>query len=162
MGFQDNLRKYRVARGLNAKDFAALLGIKYTTYLSYETAGKEPKIDNLCKIAEALHVSTDDLLGYYPDKFAYWKSLLEGDDITIEKIENTVKVTSRGFTSEALPIDYFIDILEAIKGESEDLLKPSRDMMIKSRLHEFVIDSVISLANDQKPIQIYPLSRTKK
>ena len=64
MGFQENLRKFREAQGITAKDFAAKVGLKYGTYVSYETAGKEPKLETLCKIAAALHVTIDNLLGY--------------------------------------------------------------------------------------------------
>jgi len=64
--FQNNLRFYRKQAGINAKDFAAQLGIKYTTYAGYENQGREPKYDVLCKIAAALHVSIDDLIGYKP------------------------------------------------------------------------------------------------
>lgn len=66
MSFQTNLRRFREATGYTAKDFAALIGIKYSTYVSYEAAGKEPKYDTLRKIAAALSVSIDELLGYEP------------------------------------------------------------------------------------------------
>lgn len=63
--FSDNLRRYREAAGYSqAKDFAAALGVKYSTYIGYEAQGREPKYDILCKIAAALHVSTDELLGH--------------------------------------------------------------------------------------------------
>ena len=71
MVFQENLRKYRDGLGITAKDFAAKIGINYTTYANYENRGKEPKFDTLCKIADALHVSIDDLLGYQVDKWDY-------------------------------------------------------------------------------------------
>ncbi|WP_303841626.1 helix-turn-helix domain-containing protein [Selenomonas ruminantium] len=72
MSFQDNLRQYREKAGINAKDFAAQLGIKYTTYTAYENQGREPKYDVLCKIAAALHVSIDELMDYKPDRLQYW------------------------------------------------------------------------------------------
>ena len=65
MSFQDNLKKYRDRLGITAKDFAARIDIKYTTYLAYENDGREPKYDTLIKIASALHVSLDDLLGFH-------------------------------------------------------------------------------------------------
>ena len=77
MGFQDKLRYYRERSGISGKDFAAQLGIKYGTYNSYESAGKEPKYDTLCKIAAALHVSIDELLDYQPNKIEYWATYIE-------------------------------------------------------------------------------------
>ena len=67
MSFQENLRKYREAAGFTqSKDFASKIGIPYSTYTGYENQGREPKYDLLCKIATALGVTTDELLGYAP------------------------------------------------------------------------------------------------
>lgn len=64
MGFQENLRYYREKAGYkSAKDFANKLGISSNTYVGYEVRGREPKYETLCKIADLLQVSTDDLLG---------------------------------------------------------------------------------------------------
>ena len=65
MNFSKNLRRYRELAGFkSAKDFAAALDIPYTTYAPYENSTREPKYETLCKIAAALHVSIDDLLGF--------------------------------------------------------------------------------------------------
>lgn len=65
MTFQENLRKYREAAGWKyARDFAEHVGIKYSTYIGYETQNREPKYEVLIQIAKALGVTTDDLLGY--------------------------------------------------------------------------------------------------
>lgn len=64
MSFQENLRRCREAAGFSsARAFAEHMGIPYTTYISYENKDREPKYDTLCRIATALHVSTDELLG---------------------------------------------------------------------------------------------------
>ena len=63
MQFSKNLRKYRENIGYSAKELAELIGIKYTTYLNYENMGSEPKYEILCKLANALNVSTDELIG---------------------------------------------------------------------------------------------------
>ena len=63
--FSDNLKRYRVAAGFaTAKEFAQTLKIPYNTYLNYETKNYEPKYDILCKIADVLNVTTDELLGH--------------------------------------------------------------------------------------------------
>lgn len=65
MTFQENLRYYRKKAGYaQAKDFAAAIGVPYTTYIGYESYGKEPRYKTLCRIADALHVTTDELLGF--------------------------------------------------------------------------------------------------
>lgn len=64
MAFQENLRYYREKAGYKqAKEFAKILGITYTTYIGYENKGREPKYSTLCKIADLLNISTDELLG---------------------------------------------------------------------------------------------------
>ena len=65
--FQENLKRYRIKAGYaQAKDFAHALNIGYTTYIAYESRGREPRYELLCKIANMLHVSLDDLLGRTP------------------------------------------------------------------------------------------------
>lgn len=64
MSFHENLKYYREKAGYKtAKDFVKEIGIPYNTYVGYEVRGREPKYDTLCKIADLLHVSTDELLG---------------------------------------------------------------------------------------------------
>ncbi len=66
--FSDNLKKYRVIAGYStAKEFAEVLCVPYPTYVSYESNGREPKYDLLCKIADLLNVSIDTLLGHKID-----------------------------------------------------------------------------------------------
>ena len=81
IAFQENLKRFREKAGITAKDFAALLGIKYTTYMAYENEGREPKQEALCKIAAALHVSIDELLAYKPDTLARWQKCLDGQNL---------------------------------------------------------------------------------
>lgn len=64
MAFAENLRKYREKMGVSARQLAKGLCIPYTTYLNYENGNSEPKFSTLMKIAHALMVSTDTLLGY--------------------------------------------------------------------------------------------------
>lgn len=62
--FSDNLKRCRIAAGFNtAKEFAQALDFSYNTYLNYETKDSEPKYALLCKIADLLDVTTDELLG---------------------------------------------------------------------------------------------------
>lgn len=66
--FAENLRSLRKKQGLNGKEFAQRLGLKYSTYMTYETTNpvksRWPNEETLVKIAAALHVSVDELLGY--------------------------------------------------------------------------------------------------
>lgn len=66
---QDNLKQLREQTGLTAKEFAKSIHIGYTTYMGYENYGAWPSQENLLKIASALNVSIDDLLGVQQTKF---------------------------------------------------------------------------------------------
>lgn len=61
--FAERLRAAREKAGYSGKELAAALGIKYNSYMSYENQGKEPRQETLVKIAQLLHISTDELLG---------------------------------------------------------------------------------------------------
>ena len=70
MNLQENLKFYRVKAGYKtAKEFSNALGIPYNTYTAYENQKREPKLDMLVKIADLLHVSTDELLGAKDKKY---------------------------------------------------------------------------------------------
>ena len=64
MSFQENLKFYREKAGYkSAREVAEALSLPYNTYAGYESKGREPKYQTLCKIADLLNVSLDDLLG---------------------------------------------------------------------------------------------------
>ena len=66
MSLKDNLRTLRERAGYTqAKDFAEnVLKMSYSTYMGYETRGTWPSEETLTKIAVALNVTMDELLGY--------------------------------------------------------------------------------------------------
>jgi len=59
----DKLKEIRESVGLNKKEFAKYLGLKYTTYNNYETGAREPASDFLILISEKFDISIDYLLG---------------------------------------------------------------------------------------------------
>ena len=64
MNFHENLKYYREKAGYKtAKELADILNLPYSTYAGYESKGREPKYNTLCKIADLLNVSTAELLG---------------------------------------------------------------------------------------------------
>lgn len=64
MSFHENLRYYREQAGYTTKELANLLNISANTYAGYEIREREPKYQMLCKIADLLKISTDELLGH--------------------------------------------------------------------------------------------------
>lgn len=59
----EKLKEIRENLGLNKKEFAQYIGIKYTTYNGYETEAREPSSDFFILISEKFDVSIDYLLG---------------------------------------------------------------------------------------------------
>lgn len=68
MGFKENLKYFRKKAGLSASEAAQKLNIPFNTYRNYEgTQGSEPSYSDLIRIANLLHVTTDQLLGNVND-----------------------------------------------------------------------------------------------
>ena len=59
-----NLKILRKSLKMTQKDFAASLGIGYTTYNGYETGAREPKSDFWIAVAQKYNVTIDYLMGY--------------------------------------------------------------------------------------------------
>ncbi len=59
-----NLPKIRKEKGWSQEKLAQEAGISYNTLIKIERSGiKNPKIETVIKLAKALGVKTDDLLG---------------------------------------------------------------------------------------------------
>ena len=76
MEFQDNLKQARKNANLSRKDIASILNMNPNAYGMYETGKREPNLENLLKIASALNVSVDTLLGYSPSDFDKYKQFI--------------------------------------------------------------------------------------
>ena len=59
----ENIKKLRLARGLNQVEFAKILSVTKQCVSNWENDNVVPSIDMLCKIADFFRVSTDYLLG---------------------------------------------------------------------------------------------------
>lgn len=59
----EKLKEIREQTGLNKKEFASFIGVKYTTYNNYETGDREPSSDFLIMISKKFDISTDYILG---------------------------------------------------------------------------------------------------
>lgn len=64
MTFAERLRYYREKADLSQKELCEKIDISFSTYNNYETRGYEPKIDILIKLAAALNIDVNALVGY--------------------------------------------------------------------------------------------------
>ena len=61
--FGEKLRKLRTEKGLTQKQLASLIGVKNSVISFYELGDRIPSPEVIIKLASALHVSSDYLLG---------------------------------------------------------------------------------------------------
>lgn len=145
MGFSENLREQREKAGYTAKEFAALLGLKYSTYAAYENQGSEPKYDTLCKIAAALRVTTDELLGYKVDKYGKMFAQLKEIGFLVKENGKTIKIFNR------YKGDYYSEWIFPTKEELYKVFDNSRyiyDGLTEGLLGDILKNSLISGFNN--------------
>jgi transcriptional regulator with XRE-family HTH domain len=65
--FPERLRLARERRELNQADLAKRAGLQASAISHFETGGRKPSFDNLRRLADALEVTTDFLLGRVSD-----------------------------------------------------------------------------------------------
>src|SRR5260370_33850305 len=65
--FPERLRLARERRELNQADLAKRAGLQASAISHFETGGRKPSFDNLRRLADALELTTDFLLGRVSD-----------------------------------------------------------------------------------------------
>lgn len=63
MLLNENIKKLRVARGINQVEFGRALGVSKQCVSNWENDNVMPSIEMLCKIADFFNVTTDYVLG---------------------------------------------------------------------------------------------------
>lgn len=94
--FSERLKKSRKEKGMTQSELAAEVGVERSSIGKYETAAIFPSADVLCRLAEALEVTTDYLLGLTDDPTNYdeydtaafnqpvWLHILEANDYNMD------------------------------------------------------------------------------
>ena len=84
--FYENLKLAREQKGLSQKDVAEKIGVAKSTYSLYESGNREPNVQTIKKIANALDVSADELLGIDTEPITL-AAHFEGDEYTKEELD---------------------------------------------------------------------------
>lgn len=63
MDYGARIRAARERRGITRDELARQLNLRYQTFAKYEISAREPDFETLVLLANALHVSTDYILG---------------------------------------------------------------------------------------------------
>ena len=58
-----NLKELRLARGMTQSELADAVGLSFQAICTYELGTREPSLDTLRKLAEALDCTLDELIG---------------------------------------------------------------------------------------------------
>lgn len=126
MKFSENLRRYREQAGFkSAKEFADLIGVQYSTYVNYENSDREPRFDIVSKIAKALNISIDQLMGFEKpeDKIQRYRQKLQnlGFSVLFQDVNSgyNVLIENRdGLISEFSSQD-FMELMKNIESSKE-------------------------------------------
>ena len=84
----ENIKKLRVAQGLNQVEFAKILCVTKQCVSNWENDNVVPSIDMLCKIADFFGVSTDYLLGRSE------RRVVEVSNLTDEQISHITSIVN--------------------------------------------------------------------
>ncbi len=68
MTFGERVKHFREANGLTQEQLAAAIGVAKTTVTGYERGNREPDVAKIKRLASALGVSGDELLGTGQEK----------------------------------------------------------------------------------------------
>ena len=104
--FATRLKYFREKAKFSQKELAKVVGINVAAYNKYETRGNEPKIEILIKLANALGVDINTLVGFQPDDRAMLLHVLRSADIAFEldpDDSNALYIENTYFTENAYP-----------------------------------------------------------
>lgn len=117
-----NLQKFRMLRDMKAADLAERIGMKETTYSTYERGESKITIDFLQKVATALNVDPIAILATSPDNFIETMS-----NSPLGGIANTNNVDGDVNTSDPRQQDRLIMLMETQNELLKELIKGMRE-----------------------------------
>ncbi|HDR0618872.1 helix-turn-helix domain-containing protein [Pasteurella multocida] len=84
MCMSDRLKQILEVKGMSVKEFSELTGISYRSAMNYLNEGRDPNVDGLVKIHEALGVSITWLL---TGKGTMFNSVVDGNELSEKERE---------------------------------------------------------------------------
>ena len=88
LALNENIKKLRVARGINQVEFGKALGVSKQCVSNWENDNVMPSIEMLVKIADYFNVTTDYVLGRNE------KVYIDASGLTDEQISHIVLIVS--------------------------------------------------------------------
>lgn len=169
MEFKDRLKSVREAKDMTQAELANLIGISPNTLNSYENTNREPRLSLLVKIADALHVSTDYLLGRSTADFSledYGIKILEEDSEYIKVLLDTYFLYDKTDCNEnnfAKPLTFkmktelFDNFVEYVLNDGDFNIDNYAFFTRTTRIFDYLLTRIndISFDNPSEDITIY-------
>lgn len=138
MFFNDNMRKAREKAGLSQVDLAEKVGIPFQTINRYENTDIMPRIGVIVKIAQALNITVNELLGLpeYPNPqnlVNEWERIVMPNFFMGYDAENNVVEIVSAFGKEAplkIPYDNFVLEIAKIKEKADEEIKVAYNALL--------------------------------
>lgn len=156
-----NLKALRQSLNMSQKEFAASLGIGYTTYNGYETGARDPKSDFWIAVAKKYGVTIDYLMGYTNEPH----KTTDGNSIEYGQILNQAKPLSK-LEQEIIEIFLRLDdrARSALLGYANRLIEERRNnpakqdipMDIDSQLERYRRGMLMGIATAQADFSLPP------
>lgn len=103
------LREFREASGLKVAQVAERVGVPYETYRKWEKGDSKPNWEQLCRVADVLHCSLDDLTGRRETltqeeqtMLARWRTLSAQGKSTVLAVMNSFQEDSGSSEKQAV------------------------------------------------------------
>lgn len=114
--FASRLKYFRQQAKLNQKELANKAGVSFAAYNKYETKGQEPKIEILIKLANALGIDVNTLIGFDSHNQERLLSILQYADIIFKRDANNDNYVFIELSNSVSPIHVsFSDLSNAIE-----------------------------------------------
>ena len=142
--FQDNLRKWRMRRGLTRQDMASKLNMTAAAYGFYETGRTKPDVEKLVIISKTLNISPNELLNFSnDDEYEYYKKkwIKAGYKVELKKsivsdfskeLKDIVEYEIEGRKYGSMPLNEFIYISRFFENQSKKIETKAFEIFIKN------------------------------
>lgn len=130
--FAERLRYYREKAKYNQKELASIVGITFAAYNNYETKGAQPKIEILIKLAKALNIDVNTLVGFQRNEKDYSLQLLNKSGFEAEQNENGLYIII--FSDRIIATLTEATLISAAmtaKEKTDEILNPTQDNLFK-------------------------------
>ena len=142
MTFAERLRYYREKAKLSQKDLSDKINIPFQTYNNYETKGIEPKIDIIIKLAMALGIDVNTLVGFQPNNVQDVKRLLESYGFSVIHIDDKEVTCLLRDVKSTVSIDKLLKEFEKAEQEADNLFSEARFKFIQDHLIRFIESNI--------------------